>query len=185
MRYDMEKYDDRLDGFNQNEYDVLATAYISENGNLDSLIQTRNDGAKIFGENGGVEAMPINDRQTQQGVEIVQKQLQEEQTKVEDSFVIDPTPQIAYRGLNSYEISTLNDLVLDLRQYFKDDFGLAEFLPQIFPIDRPILYFVNRNKMLSKLVAVLCSIFDKSRLSKELHSLVAKLIVVARAINNV
>lgn len=97
--------------------------------------------------------------------------------------LIEPTPQVSYKGLNEYETAILNDLVQDLNQYFKDDFGLSEYLEEVKVIERPLLYFVSRNRILSKLMALLCSIYEKSRLSKELHSLVALLIIAARIIN--
>ncbi len=97
--------------------------------------------------------------------------------------LIEPTPQVSYKGLNEYETAILNDLVQDLNQYFKDDFGLSEYLDEVKVIERPLLYFVSRSRMLSKLMALLCSIYEKSRLSKELHSLVALLIIAARTIN--
>lgn len=97
--------------------------------------------------------------------------------------LIEPTPQVSYKGLNEYETTILNDLVQDLNQYFKDDFGLSEYLDEVKVIERPLLYFVSRSRMLSKLMALLCSIYEKSRLSKELHSLVALLIIAARTIN--
>ncbi len=176
----MEKYDDRIDGYNQNEYEALANAYIAENGKSNLHIETDISNLQVFGENNGVKPDLPNQRSVPASET---NQSSGESTVEEIAPYVEPAPQIAYKGLNTYETTILNDLVLDLRQYFKDDFGLSEYLPQVAAIERPLFYFVNRSKMLSKLMALLCSIYDKSRLNKELYSLVALLVIVARSIN--
>lgn len=180
----MEKYDDRIDGYNQNEYETLANAYVAENAKPNLHIETDISNLQVFGENNGVERDFVDNVQNKKNEQTSKTNQPPSENAVEEiAPYVAPAPQIAYKGLNTYETTVLNDLVLDLRQYFKDDFGLSEYLPQITAIERPLFYFVNRNKMLSKLMALLCSIYDKSRLNKELHTLVALLIVVARSIN--
>ena len=182
-RYDMKKYDDRIDGYNQNEYEALANAYVAENNKSNLHIETDISDLQIFGENNGVEPESNDTTQNDQNLTIkgIEQPLNDNAEVI--APYVEPAPQITYKGLNTYETTVLNDLVLDLRQYFKDDFGLSEYLPQVTAIERPLFYFVNRSKMLSKLMAVLCSIYDKSRLNKELYSLVALLVIVARSIN--
>lgn len=172
----MEKYDDRLDGYNLNEYEALANAYQAET--TQNALRLNTDTPQpplIFGENNGIEP-PLNavnnGEPTRQNANL---------TEVEP--FTEPTPQVTYKGLNDYEANVLSDLILDLNQYYKDDFGLSVYLNEVKQIERPLLYFVNKNKMLSKLTTLLCSIYEKSRLNKDLHSLVATLIVTARAIN--
>ena len=179
----MEKYDDRIDGYNPNEYATLANAYDVENNKHTIKPNADMPTLQVFGENNGVETeTSLFDEKSNIARDGIEQSHNEKHIE-EISPYVEPAPQIEYKGLNAYESAILNDLVLDLRQYFKDDFGLAEYLPQITAIERPIFYFVNRNKMQSKLMALLCSIYDKSRLNKELYSLVALLIVVARSIN--
>ena len=180
----MEKYDDRIDGYNPSEYATLASAYDTENYNKHNFT-TDADVAnlQIFGENNGIEPeINLNNKNSNESSRGENKTC-DNTCQDEIKPYVEQVPQIEYKGLNTYESTILNDLVLDLRQYFKDDFGLAEYLPQITAVERPLFYFVNRSKMLSKLMALLCSIYDKSRLNKELYSLVALLIVVARSIN--
>lgn len=180
----MEKYDDRIDGYSQNEYETLANAYVAENNKSNLHIETDMSNLQVFGENNGVEPDSRTAVQNQRNVPASETNQSSVENAIEEiAPYIEPAPQIEYKGLNTYETTILNDLVLDLRQYFKDDFGLAEYLPQVIAIERPLFYFVNRSKLLSKLMALLCSIYDKSRLNKELYSLVALLIIVARSIN--
>ena len=102
-----------------------------------------------------------------------------------DNFVVTPTPQVTYVGLNENEIKYLNDLIQDLKQYYNDDYGLSQYLgEQEKEVERPILYFVSKNKILSKIVNLLCCIFDKSRLNKDLADLVSTLVSLSRIVNS-
>ena len=179
----MEKFDDRLDGFTVAEYDALAQAYNvnsgkqSNNGILvenKSFFDSAQNESKIFGGDDFVATLPTQESNVTKQNDVVNY----------DDNVVAPAPQISYSGLNDNERKYLNDLIQDLRQYYNDDYGLSQYLGQeVQEVERPILYFVSKNKILSKIVNLLCSIFDKSRLNKELSELVNSLISLSRIVN--
>ncbi len=178
----MEKYDDRLDGFSQNEYDKLAQAYSAQNGELNGVLI---ENAQFLDARDNQDIKPFNeDNFIYSGVQTQNAEVVKSDVKPFDDDIVAPTPQVSYLGLNDNERKWLNDLIQDLEQYYNNDYGLSEYLDgQTQEIERPILYFVSKNKILSKIVNLLCSIFDKARLNKELNSLVLALISLSKVVN--
>ena len=188
----MEKFDDRLDGFSSTEYEALAQAYkTSKDESLNGVLienaqfmDARENSVQPFNEDNfiysGVNAQAQNAK--------IASTVAENENKASIPFnddVVAPTPQVSYVGLNETERRWLNDLIQDLRQYYNNDYGLSEFLGQeTQEVERPLLYFVSKNKILSKIVNLLCSIFDKSKLNKELNNLVLSLISLSKVVNS-
>ena len=183
----MEKFDDRLDGFSMAEYETLSQAYSvsknkeSQNGilveNVNYINENTNNEGKVFGDDNFISTVVGNEK-----LNVKQDFFDNENNT---NFVVTPTPQVTYVGLNENEIKYLNDLIQDLKQYYNDDYGLSKFLGRDEQeIERPILYFVSKNKILSKIVNLLCSIFDKSRLNKDMAELVSTLVSLSRIVNS-
>lgn len=178
----MEKFDDRIDGFSVQEYEALSQAYKqageSQNGVLIENVKYMDARENAVSEG---EVKPFGEDDFQYSGVGVQEVVEPQQ----NYDVVAPTPQVSYVGLTDTEKRWLNDLVQDLRQYYNDDFGLCEYLhEEITQVERPLFYFVSKNKILAKIVNLLCSIFDKSRLNQEVSSLVCELINLSRKVNS-
>ena len=172
----MEKFDDRLDGFSAQEYEVLSQAYSEAHSSNNGVLV---ENVQYIDAREQEENKPFSN----DNFEYVECKTQNEDTL--NDFVLPSTPQVSYVGLTDTEKRWLNDLVQDLRQYYNDDFGLCEYLQgQEGEVERPLLYFVSKNKILSKIVNLLCSIFDKARLNQEANALVNDLINLSRKVNS-
>ena len=181
----MEKFDDRLDGFSMAEYETLSQAYsVSTNKETKNGILVEN--VNYLNENSGKECKVFNnDNFISTIVGNEKSSVKQDFNDSDNTFVVTPTPQVTYVGLNENEIKYLNDLIQDLKQYYNDDYGLSQYLgEQEKEVERPILYFVSKNKILSKIVNLLCCIFDKSRLNKDLADLVSTLVSLSRIVNS-
>ena len=180
----MEKFDDRLDGFSVQEYETLANAYNNSNGvlieNKDLIKEDINAQKKVFGQDDFVYNPCVDtiDNDNLNNSNIINK-------GNDLNGVIAPSPQISYVGLNDTERKYLIDLIQDLKQYYNNDYGLNKYLTeQMQEIERPLLYFVSKNKILSKIVNLLCCIFDKARLNKDMNDLVCELIALSKVVNS-
>ena len=193
----MEKYNDRVDGFTSQEYEILSQAYDSNkqsnngilienvnyletdnekdsNSNINSWENNTNntDNAQYF-NNDDFRYSPISVQNNN-----------EENNQYNNEYLMTPTPQINYVGLSDTEKRWLADLIQDLKQYYNEDYGLIDFLNGEYQeTERPLLYFVSKHKMLSKIVNLLCSIFDKAKRNSQLNELVSTLINLSRTVN--
>ena len=193
----MEKYNDRVDGFTSQEYEILSQAYDSNNqSNNGILIENVNyletDNEKDSNNNiNSWENNTINTDNAQyfnnddfRYSPISVQNNNEENNQNSNEYLMTPTPQINYVGLSDTEKRWLADLIQDLKQYYNEDYGLIDFLNGEYQeTERPLLYFVSKHKMLSKIVNLLCSIFDKAKRNSQLNELVSTLINLSRTVN--
>lgn len=169
----MQNYDDKIDGFSQEENELLLQAYnaqlnqVTENKSF-ALVEDKANSICAFDEQ-NFRYVPTENK-------VVRR---------EDSDNYYVAPQVEYVGLTTNERSALNDLINDLKQYFNDDFNLSDFCDNESrrEIDRPFFYFVSKTRMLSKIVSLVCSIFDKAKRNTEVNDLLGALIRVADKIN--
>ena len=200
----MEKYNDRVDGFSQQEYEVLAQAYDSSQQSKNGILAENINYLEIDNENDSNNKNinnPIsnscknttnsaNNGQYFNNDNFVYSPISVQNNNLEDNdfntneHLITPTPQINYVGLSNTEKRWLADLIQDLKQYYNEDYGLVDFLNGEYQeTERPLLYFVSKHKLLSKIMNILCSIFDKSKRNAKLNELLTQLIILARQVN--
>ena len=171
----MQNYDDKLDGFSQEENELLLQAYNEK-----------------FEQNLAEQTSDIFDQEDKRTIQAFDEQNfryipttspQPSHIKNDENYYV--APQVEYAGLSSNEQTHLDDLISDLKQYFNDDFGLSAFCTNqnAGELERPFFYFVSKTKILSKIVALVCSIFDKAKRNGEVNELLSLLIKLADKIN--